>query len=161
MAILAREKGKGKRDNGKGQKEKALGVLRNAGDHTHHVMQIDDVAGLDASRNGFAANARQTDLTLGIVGIDEVDIQRELTVNAYRLNLCHLHRPRTFQHIVNLGTGPSYARARPRVSGIQIHASAARRKASDEIDKAVPNPCVCASVPTEKGAAALTIRPML
>jgi len=137
------------------------GFFRNTRHDTDHVVQINDIARFDVAGHGFAANPGKTDLALWIVRINEVHVERDLTVNAHRLDLRDLHRPRAFQHVDTLEHRPSYARALPRVSGIHFQVSAARRKANDEIDNAVPNPCVCASVPTANGAAALTIRPTL
>jgi hypothetical protein len=124
-------------------------------------MQIDDIAGFDVPGDGFAANASKTDLALRIVRVNEVHVERDLTVNAHGLNFRDLNGPRPFQHVDTSKHRPSYARARPRVSGIQFQVSAAIRNASDEINSAVPNPWVWASVPTANGAAALTMRPML
>jgi hypothetical protein len=53
------------------------------------------------------------------------------------------------------------ARARPRVSGIQTHVTAASRKATADIERAVAKPCDSASDPTTKGARADAIRPEL
>ena len=47
------------------------------------------------------------------------------------------------------------ARARPRVSGLQIQHTAASTNAIEQIERAIPKPCVWASVPTTKGAAAV------
>jgi hypothetical protein len=54
-----------------------------------------------------------------------------------------------------------YRKLRPLVSGIQIHVTAARTNAPDDKESAVPNPCVCARVPTVNGASALASLPML
>jgi hypothetical protein len=54
-----------------------------------------------------------------------------------------------------------YRRVRPRVSGIQIQATAARTKAAAAVANAAGKPCESASVPTVQGAAALAILPRL
>ncbi len=54
-----------------------------------------------------------------------------------------------------------YSIALPRVSGIQIHATAARTKAAAAVANAVGKPRESASVPTVHGAAALAILPRL
>ena len=139
-------------------------------------MQLNPIAGLEVLGDGFGAHPRKPDLTLRVLRIDKVDVQRNLPVNADGLDTCHQRRTRTPEHASSVAgsvvrdpasrTATQTKRrdqvsSRPFVSGIQIQARAAITNASDEIDSAAPKPCVCASVPTANGAAALTMRPML
>ena len=61
-------------------------------------MQIDAVTGLEVARHGLGAEAREAHLTLGVVGIDEVHVERDLTVDADGLNLLDERRTRPFEH---------------------------------------------------------------
>ena len=62
-------------------------------------VEADGLALLYAAADGFAADARHTDLTVGLVGEPVVDVVRQLAVNADRLNLVHDGVARSFEHV--------------------------------------------------------------
>ncbi len=58
----------------------------NARDDAQHVVQIDPVAGLEMPGYCLGTNSRQADLPLRIIGIYEINVERDLPVDADRLN---------------------------------------------------------------------------
>jgi hypothetical protein len=64
-------KGKGKREKAKGQL-----LLRDARHNAEHVMQLDLITGFEVFRDRFRPNPGEADLSLRIVRIEEVHIER-------------------------------------------------------------------------------------
>ena len=54
-------------------------------DNSDQKVQADPVASLEPHADGFAADAGDTDLAVGLVGEGVVHVVRQLTVNADRL----------------------------------------------------------------------------
>jgi hypothetical protein len=69
-------------------------------------MEINDVPGLEIPRDGLGTNASQADLSLGLVRIDDIDVQRDLPMDADWLYLLHQSRFRSLQHL-QLTSAPS------------------------------------------------------
>ena len=61
-------------------------------------MQRDFVAGGEAARHGFIADARVTQFLFGIVGIHPEDVERHLPVDGNRLNTLDDGGPGAFEH---------------------------------------------------------------
>ena len=69
-----------------------------ARDHTEHVMQLNAIAGLEIPRDGLRADTSKAYLALRIVGVDEIDVERNLPVDADRLDARNEGRPRPLKH---------------------------------------------------------------
>ena len=61
-------------------------------------MEVDGVTRFERAWDRFWTDPRKAYLAIEIIGIDEVDVERDLTVNAHGLNLLHHGRFRTFEH---------------------------------------------------------------
>jgi hypothetical protein len=57
-----------------------------------NVVQFSVITGVESARDRFFANARNPDLSLGIVGFGVVNIEGDLAVNTDGLNLLHDYR---------------------------------------------------------------------
>jgi hypothetical protein len=61
-------------------------------------VQIDAVARLEVARHGLGSEPGEAHLSLGVVGIDEVHVERDLAVDADGLNLLDERRARPLEH---------------------------------------------------------------
>ena len=61
-------------------------------------MQFDPVARFDRTGRGFRTNARKADLPIGIVGIDEIDVERNLSMNTDGLHFLDQGGLRPLEH---------------------------------------------------------------
>ena len=77
------------------QSVKIFGDVR---DDAEDVVELDVIAGFERARDGLLADARAAGLALRIVGIEEVDVERHLPVNAHRLDLRDHGLLRPLQH---------------------------------------------------------------
>ena len=78
---------------------RSLGHVR---DDAEDVVELDMVAGFDGARDRFLADARARRLPLRVVGIEEVDVERHLPVNAHRLDLRDHGLFRPLQHAASI-----------------------------------------------------------
>lgn len=69
-----------------------------ARDHTQHIMHVNAIARLEMPRNRFRADSGEADLPIGIVGIYEIDVERDLSVDTDRLNFLDEAGATAFQH---------------------------------------------------------------
>ena len=67
-------------------------------DDTDEKVQADAVASLESYADGFAADPRDTGLTVGLVGERVVHVVRQLTVNADWLQAVQHGFPGSFEH---------------------------------------------------------------
>jgi hypothetical protein len=56
------------------------------GDDADNVVELDRVARVEPARYRFLADAGDADLALGIVGLGVIDVERNLAMNADRLD---------------------------------------------------------------------------
>ena len=61
-------------------------------------MQVDVIAGLEVPRHRLGPDASKAHLALRVVGLDEVDVERNLAVHAHRLDFGDLYGTSAFQH---------------------------------------------------------------
>jgi hypothetical protein len=78
--------------------DSSSGALRYVGDHADDEVELDLVAYVEAARDGFLPEPRDPHLPVCIVRIDVVDVERQLSVDADRLDLADDGRHGTFEH---------------------------------------------------------------
>ena len=61
-------------------------------------MQLDLVARFNRARHGFRTNAREADLSIRIVGIDEINVERNLPMNTDGLHFLDEGGLRPLEH---------------------------------------------------------------
>jgi hypothetical protein len=62
-------------------------------------MDLDHIPSLEVMGNRFRADPGPRNLTVGILGIDELDVERKLSMDADRLYFLHQARFRPLQHV--------------------------------------------------------------
>ena len=67
-------------------------------DDAEHVMQIDVIAGFEVPGDRLGTDAREPHLALGVVGLDEIDVERQLAVDADGLNAREERMWRPLEH---------------------------------------------------------------
>src|SRR5262249_42739338 len=82
------------------------GDLRNLRHDSQDVVQLHAISGFEMARRRFRNHTREAHLTIRIVGICEVDVERNLAVNTDRLNFLDDAGARALQHGESIALGP-------------------------------------------------------
>src|SRR5262249_46217353 len=83
------------------------GRLRDVRHDTDDVVELDRVSCIETARHRFLADARDAHLSLLVLRIDVVDVERHLAVDADGLNLAHDGQLGTFEHLFSGGRRPA------------------------------------------------------
>src|SRR4249920_1811041 len=79
-----------------------LSGLGDMSDDADDVMQLDRIACVEAARDGLLPHARDSDLPFRILGLDVIDVEGHLAVDADRLHLPHDRRLRSLEHSASI-----------------------------------------------------------